>query len=100
MKILGTELFRRLKERLTTRNLEVFDFVHAVLPTRLSLSDFYREFPNLYKIGYFHMRLGWEGLAAWIRRLGSFPQLWKMAKSASVMANETYYLAGHKELWR
>jgi len=96
----GTELFHRLKEKLTTQNLELFDFVHAVLPTRLSLLDFYREFSNLYKLGYFHMGLGWEGLAAWVQRLGSFLHLWKIAKSAWVMANETYYLAGHKENWR
>ena len=29
------------------------------------------------------------------RRLGSFLQLWKMARSALVMGDETYYLAGH-----
>jgi radical SAM superfamily enzyme YgiQ (UPF0313 family) len=93
----GTELFRRFKENLTTQNLELFDLVHAVLPTRLSLAEFYREFCELYKIGYLHAGLGWEGLAAWIRRLSSFPQLCKMVRSALVMGNETYYLAGHKE---
>jgi radical SAM superfamily enzyme YgiQ (UPF0313 family) len=91
----GTDLFRRLKEKLTTQNLELFDLVHAVLPTRLSLAEFYREFSKLYKTGYLHLGLGWEGLAAWIRRLGSFPQLWKMVRSALVMGDETYYLAGH-----
>ena len=29
------------------------------------------------------------------RRLGSFPQLWKMARSAWIMGYEAYYLAGH-----
>jgi len=96
----GTDLFRRLKEKLTTQNLELFDLVHAVLPTRLSLAEFYREFSNLYKTGYLHVGLGWEGLAAWMRRLGSFPQLWKMVRSALVMGDEAYYLAGHKENWR
>jgi len=91
----GTELFRRFKEKLTTHNLELFDLVHAVLPTRLSLAEFYREFCELYKIGYLHMGLGWEGLSALIRRLGSFPQLWKMARSAWIMGDEAYYLAGH-----
>ena len=94
----GTDLFRRLKEKLTTQNLELFDFVHAVLPTRLNLKDFYREFSNLYKIGYLHAGLGWESFIALIRlarRLGSFPQLWKMARSAWIMGDEAYYLAGH-----
>ena len=63
-------------------------------------AEFYREFSNFYKTGYLHVGLGWEGLAAWIRRLGSFPQLWKMVRSALVMGDETYYLAGHKENWK
>jgi radical SAM superfamily enzyme YgiQ (UPF0313 family) len=96
----GTELFRRVKEKLTTQNLELFDLVHAVLPTRLSLAEFYREFCELYKIGYLHMGLGWEGLSALIRRLGSFPQVLKLMHSAWVMGDEAYYLAGHKESFR
>ncbi|HEX7371333.1 MAG TPA: radical SAM protein, partial [Thermodesulfobacteriota bacterium] len=31
----GTDLFDRVKERLVTTNYELFDYVHAVLPTRL-----------------------------------------------------------------
>lgn len=96
----GTDLFRRLKEKLTTQNLELFDFVHAVLPTRLSLEEFYREFCELYKIGYLHIGLGWEGLSALIRRFGSFPQFWKMTRSALVMGDEAYYLSGHKGNFR
>ena len=35
----GTDLFRRLREKLTTQNLELFDLVHAVPPTQLSLAE-------------------------------------------------------------
>lgn len=94
----GTEFFRRVKEKLTTQNWELFDLVHAVLPTRLSLADFYREFCELYKIGYVHAGLGWESLAAMIRHLGSFPHLLKLMRSAWVMGDEAYYLAGHKDI--
>jgi hypothetical protein len=47
--ISGTELFARVKEKLVTTNYELFDYVHAVLPTNLKLPDFYKEFTDLYK---------------------------------------------------
>ncbi|MBF7082582.1 cobalamin-dependent protein [Desulfallas sp. Bu1-1] len=49
----GTELFQQLKSRLTTKNCEQFDLLHAVLPTRLPLVDFYKEFTRLYRKAYF-----------------------------------------------
>lgn len=48
----GTELYTRMKEKLTTANLEFYDFMHAVLPTRLKLDDFYRELARLYISAY------------------------------------------------
>jgi radical SAM superfamily enzyme YgiQ (UPF0313 family) len=92
----GTELYRRLRERLTTENLELFDCVHAVLPTRLSLPDFYHEFCDLYRTGYPHMRLGWDGLAAWVRRLDLFPHFFMVMRSAGAMGNEDFFLSGHQ----
>ncbi len=93
----GTDLFLRMKEKLTTQNLELFDMTHAVLPTRLSLAEFYREFSKLYKIGYLNIGLGWDGLKAWMRKIDSFHQLWKVMRTAMVMGDGTYYLTGHKE---
>ncbi|MFQ5812049.1 MAG: B12-binding domain-containing radical SAM protein [Anaerolineae bacterium] len=44
----GTELFREKINELTTRNYELFDFLHSVLPTRLSPREFYENMAQLY----------------------------------------------------
>lgn len=94
----GTELFNRLKEKLTTKNWELYDAVHTVLPTKLSLKEFYREFSKLYKISYPRLDLGWHGLRALAKSIGqwdSFVQFWNMIRAAHTMATESYYLVGH-----
>lgn len=48
----GTLLYRRMKELLVTTDYRLFDFLHAVLPTRLGYVEFYREFANLYRLAY------------------------------------------------
>ncbi len=40
----GTDLYDELKDQITTSNLELFDLGHAVLPTKLPLEKFYREY--------------------------------------------------------
>ena len=96
----GTELFKRLKDKLTTKNWELFDAVHAVLPTKMNLKEFYQEFSKLYKISYPRLDLGWHGLQALAKSIGqwdSFIQFWNMVRAAHIMANENYYLAGHRK---
>ncbi|MBC7250847.1 MAG: cobalamin B12-binding domain-containing protein [Anaerolineae bacterium] len=44
----GTEFFREKLQELTTRNYELFDFLHSVLPTRLPLQEFYENMARLY----------------------------------------------------
>jgi radical SAM superfamily enzyme YgiQ (UPF0313 family) len=44
----GTEFFREKLSELTTRNYELFDFLHSVLPTRLPARQFYGEMARLY----------------------------------------------------
>lgn len=39
----GTELFEEVKENLITKNFNLFDVYHAVLPTKLPLKQFYEE---------------------------------------------------------
>lgn len=95
----GTELFQRVGKSLTYQNLELFDLVHVLLPTKLSLEEFYREFSSLYRTGYLHWgKLGWDFFTFWFRRLVSFYQLLKMIKPAWAMGNAKYYLSGHKGL--
>lgn len=48
----GTALFEEMKERLATANSELFDLLHAVVPTRLPLPEFYRELAALWRSAY------------------------------------------------
>ncbi|MBC7106624.1 MAG: cobalamin B12-binding domain-containing protein [Firmicutes bacterium] len=48
----GTDLYNRLKEKIVNHNRELFDFLHAVLPTRLQPQEFYRELARLYLAAY------------------------------------------------
>ena len=48
----GTRLYNEFKEYLINTKYELFDLQHTVLPTKLPLKDFYKEFANLYKNAY------------------------------------------------
>ncbi len=48
----GTQLYEEVKPTLTTDRLDLIDFYHAVIPTRLPSEEFYEEFRNLYKKAY------------------------------------------------
>jgi len=45
----GTDLWDEVEDEIQTRDWELFDIAHAVLPTKLSLSDFYSEYAGLWK---------------------------------------------------
>jgi len=45
----GTDLYHEVKDRLISSNYDYFDFFHTLMPTTLSLRDFYRELTTLYK---------------------------------------------------
>jgi radical SAM superfamily enzyme YgiQ (UPF0313 family) len=92
----GTDLFARVKEKLVTTNYELFDYVHAVLPTRLKLPDFYQEFTELYKTGYAWSQIGWEGVAAILRHTFTISHLVSMKRAAWDSVNPMNYLAGHE----
>jgi len=44
----GTDLWDSAVDQVTTRDWERFDIVHAVLPTRLPLPEFYQEYARLW----------------------------------------------------
>jgi len=44
----GTAFFREKLNELTTRNYELFDFLHSVLPTQLPAKEFYENMARLY----------------------------------------------------
>ena len=45
----GTELWKTAQHRVNTHDWEMYDIVHAVLPTRLSLEEFYEEYSRLWR---------------------------------------------------
>lgn len=45
----GTDLWSEASSQVTTRDWEMYDIVHAVLPTRLPLEEFYEEYARLWR---------------------------------------------------
>jgi len=45
----GTDLWDSANRNVTTRNWEMYDIVHAVLPTKLPLEEFYDEYSGLWR---------------------------------------------------
>jgi radical SAM superfamily enzyme YgiQ (UPF0313 family) len=45
----GTDLWEQASQQVTTHDWEMFDIVHAVLPTRLPLPEFYAEYSRLWR---------------------------------------------------
>ena len=45
----GTDLWDAAKQQVTTHDWEMYDIVHAVLPTKLSLEEFYDEYSRLWR---------------------------------------------------
>jgi radical SAM superfamily enzyme YgiQ (UPF0313 family) len=43
----GTELYEETKQDFITTNYDLFDMHHSILPTRLSLKEFYQEFSRV-----------------------------------------------------
>ena len=45
----GTELWKTAQHQVNTHDWEMYDIVHAVLPTRLPLEEFYEEYSRLWR---------------------------------------------------
>lgn len=45
----GTDLWETARQRVNTDNWEMFDIIHAVIPTKLPLADFYDEYARLWR---------------------------------------------------
>jgi radical SAM superfamily enzyme YgiQ (UPF0313 family) len=72
----GSPLFDELQDSLSTTNYELFDLLHAVIPTRLPPEEFYEEFARLWtevyprwKIGLFRLIVTWRDVLS--RRAGT-----------------------------
>jgi radical SAM superfamily enzyme YgiQ (UPF0313 family) len=45
----GTDLWETARRQVTTHDWEMYDIVHTVLPTKLSLPEFYEEYSSLWR---------------------------------------------------
>ncbi|PIU65376.1 MAG: B12-binding domain-containing radical SAM protein [Armatimonadetes bacterium CG07_land_8_20_14_0_80_40_9] len=45
----GTTLYETTNSQIITHDYDIYDMMHTVLPTKLSLIEFYSEYANLYK---------------------------------------------------
>lgn len=97
----GTDLYRDLKEKLITGNYELFDMIHAVLPTKLPLEDFYGEVIRLYKASYIRAGYLSKTLPPLFRRFltGRITptQIVRLLSVASMFLNVRCYLSAHKK---
>lgn len=95
----GTTLYDREKDRLTTRAHELFDLLHAVLPTKLPLGEFYRQFAGLYRNAYLGSRGKWNLARFLTRRLltGKISVLhaMRLRKCARLLTDPEAYLLYH-----
>ncbi|MGE5420086.1 MAG: B12-binding domain-containing radical SAM protein, partial [Chloroflexota bacterium] len=53
----GTDLFEEKYNEFQTRNYDYFDFVHSILPTKLSKKEFYRQLSGIYVKSYSPLRV-------------------------------------------
>lgn len=100
----GTDLWEEAEKKVTTRDWELFDIVHTVLPTKLPLEEFYREYSKLWKhaldVRYKHRgraKLYLQLAAALATGKVTMPAVkkgWNLAKEFSTP--ETF-LRGHRE---
>lgn len=75
----GTQLHGEREHELLSRKPELFDMVHALLPTKLPLKDFYAEYAKLwtnavpfYRVVPTLARFGLHGILQRIRLFGTF----------------------------
>jgi radical SAM superfamily enzyme YgiQ (UPF0313 family) len=99
----GTDLWSEASQRVVVDNWEMYDIVHAVLPTRLPLEEFYAEYSGLWRhvldVRYRHrgkvktyLQLG----AALLTRKVTFEAVRKGMNLASVFSRPETFLEAHR----
>ena len=101
----GTDLWDTAKQQVTTDNWEMFDIVHAVLPTRLPLDEFYAEYSRLWQhalnVRYRHrgkMKTYLQLGAALATRKVTFSAVRNGMNIAKVFSKPETFLKAHREL--
>ncbi len=100
----GTDLWDDVEKNVTSRDWEMYDIVHTVLPTRMPLEDFYKEYTALWRHAM-NVRYKMRGKARTYFQLGAAVALgkvslkevkkgWNMAK---VMSDPDRFVQRHKD---
>ena len=99
----GTDLWESAKKSITTEDWEMYDIVHAVLPTRLPLEEFYEEYSKLWRhtidVRFRHrgrMRTYFQMGAALATRKVSLSSLRKGMNIAKVFSRPETFLKAHR----
>ncbi len=100
----GTDLWETAQRNLTTDNWEMFDIIHAVLPTRLPLDEFYEEYSHLWR-HVLEVRYRERGKARTYLQMGaalatgkvSLGALRKGMNIAKVFSHPSTFLRAHRE---
>ncbi|MDA8217601.1 MAG: radical SAM protein [Dehalococcoidales bacterium] len=98
----GTELHQRRRDQVQTADCELYDLLHAVVPTRLPLPEFYGELASLYRAGYPRGRWLLEAARALGRGRspGNLALLPSLVKAAGRLGSAREYVAGHERASR
>ena len=93
----GTVLYRQMREKIRVEAPELYDLLHAVVPTRLPLAEFYARFAELYRTSYPMQRLLSEGPRLLWRGIsrGNLGHLQRLAEAARKMGEPESYLDAH-----
>jgi radical SAM superfamily enzyme YgiQ (UPF0313 family) len=96
----GTEVYENRKSELTTSNYLMYDLLHSVLPTRLSLERFYERFADLYNLGHLNSKLGPRFILRFLKNLRgmNISIAIKVFRLMNMMRNPESYLKAHREL--
>lgn len=100
----GTDLWDETEESIQTHDWELFDIAHTVLPTKLPLDEFYREYAGLWKHGM-DVRYQIEGrlrthlglVAALATGRVTMTAIRKGMRMGSRLANPMSFLRAHQE---
>ncbi|HJW92196.1 MAG TPA: radical SAM protein [Thermoanaerobaculia bacterium] len=100
----GTDLWDEVEPDVTTRDWELFDIAHTVLPTKLPLHEFYAEYAGLWKHAV-DVRYRIEGkmkthlalVAALATRRVTLTAIRKGMRMGSVLSDPQSFLRAHDE---
>jgi radical SAM superfamily enzyme YgiQ (UPF0313 family) len=101
----GTDLWDEASRNVTTHNWEMYDIVHAVLPTKLPLEEFYEEYSKCWR-HVLELRYRAKGKVRTYVQLGaalatgkvSFGAVRKGMNMAKVFSRPETFLRAHRDL--